>query len=217
MNRHLALVPAAALALALGVSCERDRVSGLERDDFSRAAGASSSGAEQENPSARRRLGYSTAASDRQVSLERRFRDAVSTDRLSAFHAALTKQPHLSGTPGALAVTDYLKKALADAGLDVDVFEYRAYLSFPKSIAVDFVAPVAQSLSVTEPPTDVDQDTKRSDLLPGFIAYSASGDVTAPVVYVNYGLPPDYAQLAARGVDVRGRSSSRATAEATAP
>ena len=85
---------------------------------------------------------YSTAASDRQVSLERRFRDAVSTDRLSAFHAALTKQPHLSGTPGALAVTDYLKKALADAGLDVEVLEYRAYLSFPRVIA-SIVAPVA--------------------------------------------------------------------------
>ena len=207
------VVSVAALALAWGVSCGRDgfsglergRFSGLERDGFSRVVRASSSGAAQGSPSARRRLGYSAAASDRQQSLEQRFRESVSIDRLSAFHAALTRQPHLSGTPGTIVVTDYLKKALTDAGLDVDVFEYRAYLSFPKSIAVDLVAPVAQSLRVTEPPTDVDQDTKHPDLLPGFIAYSASGDITAPIVYVNYGLPADYAQLAARGVDVRGR------------
>jgi N-acetylated-alpha-linked acidic dipeptidase len=58
---------------------------------------------------------------------------------------------------------------------------------------------------VTEPPNDLDPDTKRSDLLPGFVAYSASGEVAAPIVYVNYGLPADYAQLTARGVDVRGK------------
>ena len=133
------VVSVAALALAWGVSCGRDgfsglergRFSGLERDGFSRVVRASSSGAAQGSPSARRRLGYSAAASDRQQSLEERFRESVSIDRLSAFHAALTRQPHLSGTPGTIVVTDYLKKALTDAGLDVDVFEYRAYLSFP--------------------------------------------------------------------------------------
>jgi N-acetylated-alpha-linked acidic dipeptidase len=150
-------------------------------------------------------LGYSAAASDRQRTLEGRFRDAVSTDRLSTFHAGVTRQPHLSGTPGAAAVAEYLKKALTDAGLDVEVFEYRAYLSLPKSIAVDVVAPIVRSLQVTEPPSDIDPDTKNRDLLPGFVAYSASGDVTASIVYVNYGLPADYAQLKARGVDARGK------------
>jgi N-acetylated-alpha-linked acidic dipeptidase len=158
-----------------------------------------------QTPGERARLGYSAAASERQRSLEQQFRSAISTDRLSAFHAALTKQPHLAGTPASNAVTDYLRKTLNDAGLDVDVFEYRAYLSFPKSIAVDLIAPVAQALRVTEPPNDLDPDTKRPDLLPGFVAYSASGDVAASIVYVNYGLPADYAQLAARGVDVRGK------------
>src|SRR5262249_3149140 len=96
--------------------------------------------------STRTYLGYSSAASAQQRALEERFRGAVSTDRLAAFHAALTKQPHLSGTPGARIVADYLTKALADAGLDVEVFEYSAYLSLPRTIAVDLVAPAAQSL-----------------------------------------------------------------------
>ena len=124
-------------------------------------------------------LGYSTSAFEQQRALERRFRDAVSTERLSTFHAAVTRQPHMSGTPGSDAVAEYLKKALADAGFDVDVFEYRAYLSVAKAIAVDVVAPVAQTLSVVEPPSDLDPDTNHPGLGHGFVAYSASGDVAA--------------------------------------
>ena len=150
-------------------------------------------------------LGYSTPAFAQQQALERRFRDSVSAERLATFHAAVTRQPHMSGTPGSDAVAEYLKKALADAGFDVDVFEYRAYLSVPKAIAIDVIAPVAQTLSVVEPSSDLDPDTKHPGLGPGFVAYSASGDVTAPIVYVNYGLPSDYGQLAERGVDVRGK------------
>jgi N-acetylated-alpha-linked acidic dipeptidase len=169
--------------------------------------GASSISAQsaQANASPPAHLGYSPPAFERQRALEQRFRDTVSTERLAAFHAAVTRQPHISGTPGSDAVAEYVRKALADAGFDVEVFEYRAYLSVPKAIAVDVVAPIAQTLSVTEPPSDLDPDTKHPGLGPGFVAYSASGDVTAPIVYVNYGLPSDYAQLAARSVDVRGK------------
>lgn len=150
-------------------------------------------------------LGYTTAAFERQRALEQRFRGAVSTDRLSAFHAAVTRQPHMSGTAGGAIVAEYVKRSLADAGLDVQLFEYQAYLSLPKTVAVDIVTPAAQSLRVTEPASDLDPDTRHPDLGPGFVAYSASADVTAPIVYVNYGLPADYAQLSAQGVDVRGK------------
>lgn len=153
----------------------------------------------------RMRLGYSAAASERQRALETRFRDAVSADRLAEFHRAVTTQPHLSGTAGAAVVADVVKNALVEAGLEVEVFEYRAYLSLPKAVSVDLIAPVTQNLRVSEPPSPLDPDTNHPDLLPGFVAYSASGDVTAPIAYVNYGLPADYAQLAARGVDLRGK------------
>jgi len=111
----------------------------------------------------------------------------------------------MAGTRGSEAVAAYLRKALADAGFDVEVLEYRAYLSVPRAIEVDITAPSAQSLRVTEPSSSTDPDTNHPDLGPGFVAYSADGDVTAPIVYVNYGLPSDYAQLSARGVDVRDK------------
>ena len=169
------------------------------------AASPGSSQRAEASAAARIRLGYSPAASERQRALETRFRDAVSADRLSEFHRAVTKQPHLSGTAGAAVVAAYVKNALVDAGLEVEMFEYGAYLSLPKAVSVDLISPVTHSLRVSEPPSPLDPDTSHPDLLPGFVAYSASGDVTAPIAYVNYGLPGDYAQLAARGVDLRGK------------
>ena len=187
MNRLLAGACAAAVLVGLRVDSTR-----TDQDGTVRGA-------------ARIRLGYSPGASDRQGTLETQFRDRVSPARISEFHRAVTKQPHLAGTPGGAIVADVVKNALIEAGLDVDVFEYRAYLSLPKDVSVDLVAPAKQTLRVSEPASPLDPDTGHPDLLPGFVAYSASGDVTAAAVYVNYGLPADYAQLAARGVDVRGR------------
>src|SRR5262245_8446331 len=151
------------------------------------------------------RLGYTSERFERQRSLEQRFRDSVSSDRLSSFHADLTRRTHTAGTPGARAVADYLERSLASFGLDVKVFEYQAYLSLPRDVAVEIVAPRREPLRVVEPPSELDADTHAADLTPGYVAYCASGDVTAPGVYVNYGLPPDYAELAKRHIDVKGK------------
>jgi len=151
------------------------------------------------------RLGFSSAAFEKQRDLEQRFRSSVSAEELGTFHAMVTREPHMAGTDGSRDVAEYIRGALAAAGLNVEVIEYQAYLSFPTTVAVDIVAPIAQRLRVTEPASAIDRDTQNPRLGPGFVAYSASGDVTAPVVYVNYGLPDDYAQLAARNVDVRGK------------
>ena len=62
-----------------------------------------------------------------------------------------------------------------------------------------------EPLSLREPANPIDPDSENPELGPAFVAYSASGSVTAPVVYVNYGLPPDYDKIAAAGVDVRGK------------
>ncbi|MGH7470960.1 MAG: M28 family peptidase [Longimicrobiales bacterium] len=153
----------------------------------------------------RARLGYSAAAFRRQELLERRFRAGISVERMSAFHTAITGRPHRAGSEGAAAVADTLQRLLHAAGLQVELHSYSVYLSWPKEISVELVAPARQALRVTEPASPLDPDTRHPELEPGFVAYSASGDVTAGIVYVNYGLPDDYAHLERLGVDVRGR------------
>ena len=79
------------------------------------------------------------------------------------------------------------------------------YLSTPQSIRVELVEPAKEALNVREPANPLDPDSANPELVPAFVAYSASGEVRAPVVYVNYGLPPDYDKVEAAGVDVRGK------------
>ena len=104
-----------------------------------------------------------------------------------------------------MAVAETIRKGLSDAGLETEVHDFDVLLSTPRSIAVELVEPQRQALSVREPANPADPDSRNSELGPAFVAYSASGTVKAPVVYVNYGLPPDYEKVAAAGVDVRGK------------
>jgi N-acetylated-alpha-linked acidic dipeptidase len=152
-----------------------------------------------------RHIGYSQGAFRREESLENQFRAAVSADSISAVHAMLTRRPHVAGTPASLLVADSIARRLRNAGLDVEVVEFQAYLSYPDTVSVAIVSPRAESLRVAEPWSSLDRETGDARLGPAFVAYSASGDVTASAVYANYGLPADYSQLAARGVDVRGK------------
>lgn len=137
--------------------------------------------------------------------IEQRFLDGVSTESISTIHRRVTEHPHVAGSARSMAVADRVRRALDEAGLQTEVRDYLVHLSTPRSVEVDIVSPVAESLAVREPSDPGDPDSAHAELGPAFVAYSASGTVTAPVVYVNYGLPPDYARLAAAGVDARGK------------
>jgi N-acetylated-alpha-linked acidic dipeptidase len=151
-------------------------------------------------------LGFTTESGRAVRELERRFADGISADRLSATHRALTRRPHAAGTAGGEEVARWLARTLAAAGLTVETAEYSAYLSRQRRVqaGLRLEGRPLIPLETMEPPSSFDPDTADPDLDPGHVAYSASGRVRGPVVYVNYGLPADYARLDADGVDVRG-------------
>jgi putative CocE/NonD family hydrolase len=150
-------------------------------------------------------LGASPARVAATRAVEQRFLNGVSAESISAMHRQVTKHPHIAGSARSMEVADRVRRALDAAGLQTEVREYLVHLSTPRSVTVDIVSPAAESLVVREPLDPRDPDSAHPELGPAFVAYSASGIVTAPVVYANYGLPPDYARLAAAGVDVRGK------------
>jgi N-acetylated-alpha-linked acidic dipeptidase len=154
---------------------------------------------------ARPLLGYTAAASAAQADLERRFHDGVSAASLSALHEPLTRRPHPAGSEGTKDVVAYLQKALAGFGLEVETHEYHVLLDRPRTIAVSLTAPARRTLSVAEPVIPQDPTSGHPELGGGYIAYSASGTATGQAVFVNYGLPADYAQLRALGVSVKDR------------
>jgi N-acetylated-alpha-linked acidic dipeptidase len=150
-------------------------------------------------------LGYTTRAFERERPAEQRFLSGVSPDFISREHASLTRQPHVAGSEGARAVAEQLRSELRRLGLETEIVEYQCFLSTARKVAVEVVAPARRVLDVSEPASPEDPSTGHPGLSSGYVAYSASGVVSGPVVYVNYGLPADYEQLARSGVTVRGR------------
>lgn len=150
-------------------------------------------------------LGFSSAGLVRERSSEAGFVRNLSIESISNLHREITKRPHMAGSEASMAVAEKIRNALANAGLETEVHEFDVLLSKPKSISAELIEPTREQLSVREPSDSLDPDSSNPELGPAFVAYSASGAVQAPVVYVNYGLPPDYDKIAASGIDVRGK------------
>src|SRR5581483_3010111 len=90
-------------------------------------------------------------------------------------------------------------------GLDAHIENFEAWLPYPNSTALELVTPVQYRAALKEPVISQDSYTSNARQLPSYNAYSAAGDVTAPLVYVNYGTPEDYQDLAKQGIDVKGK------------
>ena len=151
------------------------------------------------------RLGFSKRSIVQERAAEAKYTAQLSTESISEFHRMITKRPHIAGSPASMAVAETIRKGLESAGLKTEVHEFQVYLSTPRSISVELVKPTKEAINVREPSNPLDPDSANPELVPAFVAYSASGEVQAPVVYVNYGLPPDYAKVEAAGIDVRGK------------
>jgi N-acetylated-alpha-linked acidic dipeptidase len=118
----------------------------------------------------------------------------------------LTSAPHIAGSPEDKKTADYVLQKFKEAGLDAYIQEYKVWMNLPVDIKVDLVAP--QGVTMHGPsPEHVSDDPFQSDprVTPAFNEYSPSGDVTADVVYANYGRLEDFKKLQEMGVDVKGK------------
>src|SRR5450755_1968207 len=106
------------------------------------------------------RLGFSSASLIQERKDEAAYASELSTDSISALHLALTKRPHIAGTPASTAVAELLRKRLAEAGLETEVHQFEVYLSTPQSISVELVEPSKEILSVREPSNPMDPDSE---------------------------------------------------------
>jgi len=118
----------------------------------------------------------------------------------------LTAEPHVAGTPEDWKTAQFVAQKFRDAGLDTTIVPYKVWLNYPAEINVDIVYPTRIARKGPTPeqvPGDSFQNDPR--VLPAFNGYSPSGEVTADIVYANYGRPEDFKLLKDRGVDVRGK------------
>ena len=144
------------------------------------------------------------AASEKAI--EEEYLKAVNFDRFKVHLQELTKAPHIAGTPENEAVAAYMTKVMSDAGMDVTSYPYDVYLpNDPGESLLEIITPEKILLSQQEGPIEGDPFSTDSRLHKGFNAYSGSGDVTAEVVYANYGVKADFEKLAEMGVDLKGK------------
>jgi N-acetylated-alpha-linked acidic dipeptidase len=148
--------------------------------------------------------GYTSAHAAREQAYERRFQQVVDPASVGATSRSLASFNRLDGSPGARRGFEQSVALLRSYGLQVQGPHYSVYLSKPRSVQVTMTAPYQRPLATIEHNGyPWQQDTE--NIVVGYNAYSPSGDVTAPVVYANYGRPEDFQALDKLGIDVRGK------------
>jgi N-acetylated-alpha-linked acidic dipeptidase len=147
-------------------------------------------------------LGASVAA---QRDVERRFQSTPTPDNLREYMRTITADPHHAGSPGSRKVAEYILEKFKGWGLNAQIEEFEALIPYPTDRVVELVSPERYVAKLREPPVDVDSDSADPGQLPTFNAYSADGDVTGDLVYVNYGTPEDYEELAKLKIDVKDK------------
>ncbi len=136
---------------------------------------------------------------------EAQLRKVPDARRLEEYMQAIAGEPHVAGQPGSRRVADYTLEKFKSWGLDASIESFEALMPWPTERVVEIVAPASQRLTLAEPVLAEDPDSGDPQSTPTFNAYSADGDVTGDVVYVNYGMPADYERLEQLGVSVKGR------------
>jgi N-acetylated-alpha-linked acidic dipeptidase len=147
--------------------------------------------------------GFSPAHAAAEIQIEQNFERVPEPARAEADLRHLTSEPHVAGTEGSHKVAEWLRDQFRSYGLDAQIVTFNAYLSVPHTARLEMIAPESIALGTPEPPLGA--AAPDDHLVPTANDYSASGDVTAPVVYVNYGLPDDYRALDSLGIGVRGK------------
>ena len=149
--------------------------------------------------------GFTSAGAAQQRDIERQFRAVPKPENLREHMRAISAEPHHAGSPGSRKVAEYVLAQFKAAGLDARIEEFEALMPYPTDRSLELIAPERYVADLKEPVVSEDPDSGDAGQLPTFNAYSADGDVTGELVYVNYGTPDDFEQLAKLGIDVKGK------------
>ena len=151
-------------------------------------------------------LGFTPDSSQTQRSLEGKFDGFLKADNLRDWLKRLSARPHHLGSPYDKQNAEFIAAQFKSWGYDTQIESFDVLFPTPKTRLVEMTAPEKYTLKLNEPTLKEDSTSGQQDeQLPTYNAYSIDGDVTAPLVYVNYGVPADYEILERQGIDVKGK------------
>ena len=150
--------------------------------------------------------GFSAERAAAERRWEEQFRAVPSAASAREHLRRLTLEPHVAGTKEDYATAVYVRDQLRSYGLNAELREYQVWMNYPNAPTVlELITARRERLETREAIVPGDPTSSNPKITLLFNGYSASGDVTAPVVYANYGLPNDYEDLEKAGVNVKGK------------
>lgn len=152
-------------------------------------------------------VGFKEASAQAQRDLEERYDSHLKVDNLRRWMKQMTGRPHHAGSPKAKENAEFIAESFKEWGYETEIETFHVLFPTPKVRELVLLEPELFEAKLTEPTVDSDSVSQaiKEEALPPFNAYSADGDVTAELVYVNQGLPRDYEELERRGIDVSGK------------
>ncbi len=151
-------------------------------------------------------LGFDDDAAQKEFGYEKQFDQQLKAENLRAHLKKMSAHPHHVGSPFGLENAQYAMNLFKSYGFAARIDTSYVLFPTPKTRIVELVAPTKFKASLTEPALKEDATSGQTkEQLPTYHAFSADGDVTAELVFVNYGIPEDYEALKKMGIDVKGK------------
>ncbi|HVF96441.1 MAG TPA: hypothetical protein VM871_03930, partial [Flavisolibacter sp.] len=151
-------------------------------------------------------MGFAEANSVKQKEWEKSYDVSLDAKNLDTWMKYLTSHPHHLGSPQGKANADYMANLFKQWGYQTEIVTYTVLFPTPKTRVLELVGPKPYKAKLEEPTITEDKYSgQKAEQLPSYNAYSADGDVTAELVFVNRGIPADYEELEKMGVSVKGK------------
>jgi N-acetylated-alpha-linked acidic dipeptidase len=151
-------------------------------------------------------MGFTEANATKQVSWEKQFDAQLDAKNLDTWMKYLSSHPHHVGSPQDKLNAEYIANLFKQWGYQTQIDTYYVLFPTPKTRVLELQGSKPYKAKLEEGTLAQDQTSgQKAEQLPGYNAYSADGDITAELVFVNRGVPTDYEELEKMGVDVKGK------------
>ncbi|HEY5773147.1 MAG TPA: M28 family peptidase, partial [Chitinophagaceae bacterium] len=151
-------------------------------------------------------MGFNEANAKSQLDWEKQYDAQLNARNLDTWMQFLTSHPHHVGSVQGKANADYMVNLFRSWGYQTEIAEYHVLFPTPKTRVLELLGSKPYKAKLEEPALKEDKTSgQKSEQLPPYNAYSADGDVTAELVYVNRGIPADYDELERMGISVKGK------------
>jgi N-acetylated-alpha-linked acidic dipeptidase len=151
-------------------------------------------------------IGFTDAGSEKQKELEKQFDARMNAGNLDTWMKFLSSHPHHVGSAKGRANAEYMADLFRQWGYQTEISTYYVLFPTPKTRVLELLGSKPYKAKLEEPSLPEDKTSgQKSEQLPSYNAYSADGDVTSELVFVNRGVPADYEELERMGIDVKGK------------